>query len=299
MREIAVTITPLQAESIMRNLSSGLVNITIKRTMTKGERQGGGFLPLILAAAPAIAAAVGTGALSGAAGFGTNALLNEITGGGRASSGPTVTLSKTQWDRLTNSKGAGGIIMNFKVSKSKNMAHGQAGGSLSGKILPMLVKALTPVASAAGNAMGKAAIKAGKRLATRGVKAGERKIGTFIDGNTTTGGRRPIIKAPAPMYMGHVEDDPFGGMGVLDDISQVGRAVTGYGKRATSKAMRPLNTGMYLANNVPRIVKNGRAVYDDAYTTGMTAKNMMGLGYKLAGEGYKLAGGGKKRTVRK
>ena len=137
MREIAVTITPSQVDSIMRNSSSGLVNITIKRTMTKGERQGGGFPPLILAAAPAIAAAVGTGALSGGAGFGTQALLNEITGGG-ASSGPTVTLSKTQWGRLTNSKGSGGIIdiINFKVSKSKHMAHGQAGGSLPGKSYP-------------------------------------------------------------------------------------------------------------------------------------------------------------------
>ena len=54
MRQIAVTITPLQAASIMRNLTQNDVNITLKRTMTKGERQGGEFLPLLLTAAPAI-----------------------------------------------------------------------------------------------------------------------------------------------------------------------------------------------------------------------------------------------------
>ena len=131
----------------------------------------------------------------------------------------------------------------------------------------MIVRALAPVASAAGTAMGKAAIKAGKRLATRGVKAGERKIGSYIDGNATTGGRRPIIKPLAPIQMEQGDVDPFGGMGLIDGISQVGRAVTGYGENATSKAMRPLSTAMYLTNNVPRIVKNGKAVYNDAYTT--------------------------------
>ena len=91
MRQISVTITPLQAASIMRNLTQNVVNIILKRTMTKGERQGGGFLPLLMAALPAVGAALGTGALSGAAGFGTQALLNELTGSGI---GPTVTLSK-------------------------------------------------------------------------------------------------------------------------------------------------------------------------------------------------------------
>ena len=43
MRQIAVTITPLQAASIIRNLTQNGVNITLKRTMTKGERQGGGI----------------------------------------------------------------------------------------------------------------------------------------------------------------------------------------------------------------------------------------------------------------
>ena len=42
------------------------------------KRQGGGFLPLLMAALPAVGAALGTGALSGAAGFGTQALLNEL-----------------------------------------------------------------------------------------------------------------------------------------------------------------------------------------------------------------------------
>ena len=88
MRQIAVTITPLQAASIMRNLTQNGVNITLKCTMTKGERQGGVFLPLIMAALPAAAAALGTGALSGAAGYGTQALIIESAGNGI---GPTVT----------------------------------------------------------------------------------------------------------------------------------------------------------------------------------------------------------------
>ena len=149
MREMSVTITPKRAESILQNLSQNGINITLKRTQTVAEKSmGGGFLPLLLAAAPAVAAAVGTGALSGAAGFGTQALLNELTGSG---AGPTVTLAKRQWERLNTDEP---IVINFKVSKAKDKAKGQGGGSLSGRVIPMMVRSLTPIASAAGNALG-------------------------------------------------------------------------------------------------------------------------------------------------
>jgi len=181
MREISVTITPLQAESILQNLSQNGINITLKRTQSVSEKEmGGGFLPILAALAPAVAAAVGTGALGGAAGFGTQALLNELTGSG---AGPAVTLAKSQWERLTTDEPR---ILNFKVSKAKAKAKGQSGGNLAGRVIPMMVRGLTPIANAAGNALGRAAIKAGKRLTKRAVQAGEQRLGQYIDGVTTT-----------------------------------------------------------------------------------------------------------------
>ena len=288
MRQIAVTITPLQAASIIRNLTQNGVNITLKRTMTKGERQGGGFLPLIMAAAPAIATALGTGALSGAAGWGTQALINELSGSGI---GPTVTLSKTQWTRLTNAgKTKEPILINFKVSKSKNNPRDQAGGNL-GQIIPMLVNALEPAAKAAGNAAGKAAIKAGQRLATRGVKAAEQRIGQMIGGptiNTTNpkvavrpepGVRRPGVRRP-------VVRRPMRGRGVFQDMQGTVGGVPLIGQYA-QRALAPAATAEYLAEQAPRLINSGRALYGDAMGVGNTARGMMGVGYKLAGEGRK------------
>ena len=47
MRKIAVTITPLQAANIIRNLTQDGVSITLKRTMTKGERQLRGWISTV------------------------------------------------------------------------------------------------------------------------------------------------------------------------------------------------------------------------------------------------------------
>ena len=292
MRQIAVTITPLQAANIIRNLTQDGVSITLKRTMTKGERQGGGFLPLLLAAAPAIGAAVGTGALSGAAGFGVNALLDELTGSGI---GPTVTLSKTQWARLTNAgKTKEPIVINFKVSKSKNNPRDQAGGNL-GQIIPMLVKALEPAARAAGNAAGKAAIKAGQRLATRGVKATEQRIGQMIGGptiNTTIKGKKPKVAVRPkpgvrrPGVRRPVVRRPMRGRGVFQDMQGTIGGVPLIGQYA-QRAIAPVATAEYLAEQAPRLINSGRAVYEDAMGVGNTARGMMGVGYKLAGEGRK------------
>ena len=292
MRQIAVTITPLQSANIIRNLTQDGVSIILKRTMTKGERQGGGFLPLIMAAAPAIGAALGTGALSGAAGFGTQALLNELTGSGI---GPTVTLSKTQWARLTNAgKTKEPIVINFKVSKSKNNPRDQAGGNL-GQIMPMLVKALEPAARAAGNAAGKAAIKAGQRLATRGVKATEQRIGQMIGGptiNTTIKGKKPKVAVrpkpgvKRPGVRRPVVRRPMRGRGVFQDMQGTIGDVPLIGQYA-QRAIAPVATAEYLAEQAPRLINSGRALYGDAMGVGNTARGMMGVGYKLAGEGKK------------
>ena len=52
MREISVPITPRQAESILQNWSQNGINIKLKRTQTVAEKSmGGGFLPLLFAAA--------------------------------------------------------------------------------------------------------------------------------------------------------------------------------------------------------------------------------------------------------
>ena len=288
MRQIAVTITPLQAANIIRNLTQDGVNITLKRTMTKGERQGGGFLPLIMAAAPAIGAALGTGALSGAAGFGTQALLNELTGSGI---GPTVTLSKTQWTRLTNAgKTKEPIVINFKVSKSKNNPRDQAGGNL-GQIIPMLVNALEPAARAAGNAAGKAAIKAGQRLATRGVKATEQRIGQMIGGPTINTTNPEVAVRPEPGVIRPgvrrpVVRRPMRGRGVFQDMQGTVSGVPLIGQYA-QRALAPAATAEYLAEQAPRLINSGRALYGDAMGVGNTARGMMGVGYKLAGEGRK------------
>ena len=46
-------------------------------------------------------------------------------------------------------------------------------------------------------------------------------------------------------------------------------------------------TAEYLAEQAPRLINSGRAVYEDAMGVGNTARGMMGVGYKLAGEGRK------------
>ena len=278
-----MTITPKQAESILQNLSQNGINITLKRTQTVAEKSmGGGFLPLLLAAAPAIGAAVGTGALSGAAGFGTQALLNELTGSG---AGPTVTLAKSQWERLNTDEP---IVINFKVSKA-NKAKGQSGGSLSGRVIPMMVRGLTPIANAAGNALGRAAIKGAKRLTNRAVRAGEQRIGQYIDGNASISGRVPGIPVSAVQ-----PQDSFGGFGVFQDLQSTVGTVPVVGAYA-QRGLAPVATAEYLAEQGTRLGRDALNVYNDGRAVGNNAKKMMGLGFTLPGAGYKLAGEGHRK----
>ena len=278
-------ITPRQAESILQNWSQNGINITLKRTQTVAEKSmGGGFLPLLFAAAPDVAAAVDTGALSGAAGFGTQALLNELTG---SRAGPTVTLAKSQWERLNTDEP---LVMNFKVSTAKTKAKGQSGGNLSGRVIRMIERGLTPVASAAGNALGRAAIKGVKRLTNRAVRAGEQPIGEYIDGDPNISGRnRHIIRGvPAP------DQSAFGGFGIFQDMQRTVGSVPVVGQYA-QRGLAPVATAEYLAEQGTRLGRDALHVCNDGRAVGNNAKKMMGLGFTLSGAGYKLAGEGHRR----
>ena len=157
----------------------------------------------------------------------------------------------------------------------------------------MLVKALEPAARAAGNAAGKAAIKAGQRLATRGVKATEQRIGQMIGGptiNTTIKGKKPKVAVrPKPVIRprpGVRPRRPMRGRGVFQDMQGTVGGVPLIGQYA-QRAIAPVATAEYLAEQAPRLINSGRAVYEDAMGVGNTARGMMGVGYKLAGEGRK------------
>ena len=238
---------------------------------------------------PAIGAAVGTGALSGAAGFGTQALLNELTGSG---AGPNVTLAKSQWDRLTTDEP---LVINFKVSTAKSKVKGQSGGSLSGRVIPMMVRGLTPIASAAGNALGRAAVKGAKRLTNRAVRAGEQRIGQYIGGDPNISGRNRLIRGvPAPA----VQQTSFGGFGVFQDLQQTVGNVPVVGQYA-QRGLAPVATAEYLAEQGTRLGRDALNVYNDGHTVGNNANKMMGSGFTLPGAGYKLAGEGhrKKKNI--
>ena len=255
---------------------------------------GGGFLPLLMAALPAVGAAVGTGALSGAAGFGTQALLNELTGSGH---GPTVTMAKTQWERLTTDEP---LVINFKVSKAKDKA--QSGGNLSGRVIPMMVKGLKPIANAAGNALGRAAIKAGKRLTKRAVQAGEQRLGQYTDGNPNVSGhnRNMIHSVTALPIQAPAQDSGFGGFGGVSGHAAISRKsyVPVVGQYA-QRGLAPVATAEYLAEQGTRLGRDALNVYNDGRSVGNNAKRMMGMGFTLPGSGYKLAGEGRGKKKKK
>ena len=161
-----------------------------------------------------------------------------------------------------------------------------------GQIIPMLVNALQPAMEAAGNAAGKAAIKAGQRLATRGVKATEQRIGQMIGGptiNTTIKGKKPKVAVrpkPGVRRPGVRPRRPMRGRGVFQDMQGTVGGVPLIGQYA-QRALAPAATAEYLAEQAPRLINSGRALYGDAMGVGNTARGMMGVGYKLAGEGRK------------
>ena len=76
------------------------------------------------------------------------------------------------------------------------------------------------------------------------------------------------------------------GRGVFKDMQGTVGGVPLIGQYA-QRALAPAATAEYLAEQAPRLINSGRAVYEDAMGVGNTARGMMGVGYKLAGEGRK------------
>ena len=76
------------------------------------------------------------------------------------------------------------------------------------------------------------------------------------------------------------------GRGVFQDMQGTVGGVPLIGQYA-QRALAPAATAEYLAEQAPRLINSGRALYGDAMGVGNTARGMMGVGYKLAGEGKK------------
>lgn len=85
-KTLPLLLTPTQVTHLRKNFRAGNgVELKFSKTQVKAMKTSGGILPLLaplVAAAPTIAAALGTGALSGAAGFGTQKALKKLTGKG-------------------------------------------------------------------------------------------------------------------------------------------------------------------------------------------------------------------------
>lgn len=87
---VTLALTPTQVAHLSQNQRAGHgAEIKLSKAQIAAMKKDGGFPPFLAAipaalaaAAPAIFGALGTGALSGAAGFGINKALNAVTGRG-------------------------------------------------------------------------------------------------------------------------------------------------------------------------------------------------------------------------
>lgn len=136
------------------------------------------------------------------------------------------------------------------------MAKGQAGGTLAGKGSPMLVNALTTAAAIAGQAAERHAGKSENRLIKRGISAGERSVGNYIDSKSSVLSIvRPVAQRPPPA------DTSMFGDGILGDLQSAAAHVPVAGK-CLRRGLAPAAAAEYLAEEGMRVGRDAANVYN-------------------------------------
>ena len=131
--KMTITVTPLQAQRILKRAQTGQVEMKFKES----GKQNGGFLPM-LAALPALgsmAMPLLTGAASAVGSLAASQIVKSLTG-----SGVCVTCTKTQMQKLKQSGRC--VTVNFRISKSKKTPQAMMGAGIMDHLPAMLLQPL-------------------------------------------------------------------------------------------------------------------------------------------------------------